>query len=123
MSLEAAIICAALMIHHEARGETIPGQFAVVHAARNRAKYNPDKFCKVSFAHKQFSWTLTMPGHNSDEFEKALFIAQRAWASQDITYGATHFHVRLGCSGGVKPYWTAKMKKTVTLGCHNFYRR
>ena len=122
MSLEAAIICSALLINHEARGESIPGQYAVVHTARNRAKYNPDNMCKVVFASYQFSWTIKMPGHSSQEFEKALFIAQRAWASQDITYGSTHYHVRSGCPGGVKPYWTAKMKKVATIGCHIFYR-
>lgn len=122
MSLEAAIICAALTLHHEAEGETINGQFAVVHTLRNRAKYNPDLVCKEVFRHRQFSWTINMQGHSSYEFEKALHIAQRAWASQDITFGARFYHVKPGCPGGVRPYWTKGKTVTAKIGCHIFYR-
>jgi spore germination cell wall hydrolase CwlJ-like protein len=117
MSLEAAILCSALNLHHEARGESILGQYAVVHVTRNRAKYNPDKVCGIVFAHKQFSWTINMSGHNSHDFEKAIHIAHMAWLSQDITYGATHYH-----SVQIRPYWAAKMKRTARIGNHIFYR-
>ena len=123
MSLEAAIICAALNLKHEARGEPLLGQYAVVHVVRNRAKYNPDRVCKVVLAHKQFSWTINMNGHNSHQFEKSIHIAHMAWQSQDVTQGATHYHVRPGCPGGVRPYWITKMVKTVQIGCHIFYRQ
>ena len=119
MSLEAAIICAALNLIYEARGESLTGQYAVVHVTRNRAKYNPDNVCKVVFAHKQFSWTITMPGHSGGDFEKALHIAKLAWESPgDVTYGATHFH-----AAHIRPYWAASMKRTVRIGNHIFYRK
>ena len=123
MSLEAALVCMALNLHHEGRGESLTGQYAIVHTTRNRAKYNPDNVCKVVFAHKQFSWTVQMPGHDSNGFEKSLHIAKLAWESPaDVTHGATHYHVRPGCPGGVRPYWTAKMRETVRIGCHIYYR-
>ena len=123
MSLEAALICLALNDIHEARGETLLGRYAVVHTARNRAKYNPDNVCKVIFANQQFSWTIKMPGHDSHQFEKSLHRVHMAWLAQDMTHGATHYHVRLGCPGGVRPYWAAKMKETVRIGCHIYYRK
>lgn len=120
MSLEAAILCAALNLHHEARGEPLVGQYAIVHATRNRAKWNPDNVCKVVFARKQFSWTNTMPGlSSSNDFEKAIHIAKMAWDSPaDITKGATHYH-----ADNIRPYWAAKMKVTVKIGHHIFYRK
>ena len=122
MSLEAALICAALTLHHEARGESYLGQMAVVHTLRNRARYNPDRVCGEAFRHRQFSWTINMQGHSAAEFEKALHIASLAWQSQDVTLDATHYHVRPGCPNGIRPYWIAKMHKTVQIGCHIFYR-
>jgi len=118
MALEAALICLALNLIHEARGESLTGQYAVVHTTRNRAKYNPDNVCKVVFAHRQFSWTIKMPGHDSDQFERALNVAKWAWESPaDITYGATHYHAAY-----IRPYWAANMKRTVKIGNHIFYR-
>ena len=114
--LESALICLALNLHHEARGEPVLGQFATVQVVRNRAKYDPDKVCRIVFAHRQFSWTISMPGHDAAEFERALKIAHLAWISADITYGSTHYHKTT-----IKPYWTHKMKKTVRIGNHQFY--
>ena len=124
MLTEAALICLTLNTYHEARGESITGQYAVVHVVRNRAKYNPENVCKVVFAPYQFSWTITVPGENYAVFNRLLHITKLAWESPaDITHGATHYHVRPGCPGGVRPYWTAKMKVTVRIGCHIYYRK
>ena len=123
MLTEAALICLVLNVEHETKGESMLGQYAVVHVTRNRAKYNPDNVCKEVFKPYQFSWTIKMPGDTASDFPKYAHIAKMAWDSPaDITIGATHYHVRPGCPGGVRPYWIAKMKKTVTIGCHNFYR-
>ena len=117
MVLETAILCAALNAHHEARGEPLLGQFAVTHVARNRAKYDPERMCKVIFTRAQFSWTLTMRGHGSREFERAIQIAHLAWQSQAVTNGATHYHAI-----SVRPIWTRKMVVTARIGNHIFYR-
>ena len=114
--LDSALLCLTLNLYHEARGESILGQFAVVQVVRNRAKYDPDKVCRVVFAPKQFSWTIAVPGDDPQQFDRLLNIAHLAWQSQDITYGATHYHKIT-----VKPYWTHKMKKTVRIGNHQFY--
>ena len=118
MLTETALICLVLNLEHEARGEPLLGQYAVVHATRNRAKYNPDKVCEVVFKPYQFSWTIKMPGDTAKNFPKYAHIAHMAWLSQDVTNGATHYHAT-----HIRPYWAAKMKRTARIGNHIFYRR
>ena len=124
MDFDTAYLCLALNVSKEARGEPLLGQYAVVHVVRNRAKYNLDNVCKVVFAPYQFSWTITMPSDDLQSLNRSYAIAKLAWDSPaDVTKGATHYHVRPGCPGGVRPSWTRKMRKTVQIGCHIFYRR
>lgn len=116
--LEAAILCAALNLYHEARGESIKGQMAIVLVTRNRAKYDPDKVCKVVFQSKQFSWTITMEGlRDSRDFEKAVHVAALAWQSVDFTDGSTHYH-----HVSIRPSWTRGMTRTMQIGNHVLYR-
>ena len=124
MLTEAALICLVLAVEHEAKGESLLGQYAIVHTIRNRSKYNPKNVCKVVFAPYQFSFTIKFPGDTAKDFPKYAHIAKMAWDSPaDVTHGADHYHVRPGCPGGVRPFWTRKMKKTVQIGCHTFYRK
>ena len=123
MLTEAALICLVLAVEHESKGEPLLGQYGVVHTIRNRAKYNPERVCKVVFEPFQFSFTIKMPGDTARDFPKYAHIAKMAWDSPaDVTNGATYYHVRRGCPGEVRPYWASKMKRTITIGCHNFYR-
>ena len=118
MLTEAALICLVLAVEHESKGEPMLGQYGVVHTIRNRAKYNPDKVCGVVFKPYQFSFTIKMPGDTAKDFPKYAHIVKMAWDSPaDITIGATHYHAAY-----IKPYWAAKMKRTVKIGNHIFYR-
>ena len=116
--LEAAILCTALNIFHEARGEPIMGQLAVALVTRNRAKYDPDKVCEVVFKPYQFSWTIKMNGiSDSREFEKAIHIATLAWDSVDFTNGSLYYH-----ADHIRPYWARHKTRTMKIGKHIFYR-
>jgi len=120
MILETAVVCMALNIHHEARGEPFKCQLAVGLTTLNRAKHNPEKVCKVVFKPYQFSWTITMPGlQNSNEFEKSIIAARMSFKSVDFTNGATHYH-----HVNIKPYWIKGMVPNSRFRCgqHYFYR-
>ena len=49
----------ALNIYHEARGESIEGQYAIAHVTLNRVASTkwPDSICDVVYQPYQFSWT------------------------------------------------------------------
>jgi N-acetylmuramoyl-L-alanine amidase len=116
--LESAIICLALNIVHEARGEPVLGQLAVSKVVLTRAKNDLSKVCQVVFKPYQFSWTITMTGlPDSMEFERALKIAALAVRMDDFTGGATHYH-----ADHIRPTWSRKMKRTVKIGRHIFYK-
>lgn len=135
MILEAATLCLALNVFHEARGEFVPGQYAVALVTVNRAKGDPAKVCDVVFKPRQFSWTagvkLTKKGweipsrlvnptnDEPDAWARAWRIAQWTLAGRmpDLTDGADHYHANY-----VRPAWRMKMTRTATLGAHHFYR-
>ena len=55
MLISTAALCLALNVFHEARGEFIPGQYAVALVTLNRAEHDPAKVCDVVFKRHQFS--------------------------------------------------------------------
>lgn len=121
MSIQNALMCLALNIYHEARGEPIAGQVAVAMVTMNRANWEARQVCPVVYAHRQFSWTHRVkkptPAENA-AWKRAQVIARRVMDGQhqDKTSGATHFHAR-----SVKPVWRHTLKHTITIGRHVFY--
>ena len=124
------LMCLALNVYHEARSDTMIGQYAVAHVVMNRVQSDrfPDSVCDVVHQgyhkgkHKcQFSWYCDGKSDTPTE--------PRAWALAtlvaydvlngtvpDVTYGATHYHATY-----VRPYWAKHFKETVTHGSHIFY--
>ena len=135
MILETAALCLALNVFHEARGEFIPGQYAVALVTMNRAGRDQAKVCDVVFKPKQFSWTrgvkLTkkgweIPAHLINATNKepeawalAWRVAQWTLAGKmpDLTGGAKFYHAKY-----VSPVWRHSMTQTADLGAHVFYR-
>lgn len=124
MLVQAATLCLALNIYHEARGEPVKGQIAVGLVTMNRANWNVEEICPVVYAPKQFSWTSIKkpseyhpPKHNKS-WKKAQNLAERLIKGEmkDHTKGATHFHAQ-----SVKPYWSSSFERTVVIGNHIFY--
>lgn len=117
--LSAALLCLALNVYHEARGEPIEGQIAVAHVTNNRARNNPKNYCRVVYDRKQFSWT-SAPGpvdKRSSAWQTAVAVAKSFKLFPDRSRGATFFHtVR------AKPKWRHSMKLTQRIGNHVFYK-
>lgn len=131
MILESALLCLAANIYHEARGELIPGQYAVALVTMNRAG-SPEKVCKTVMAKHQFSWTTKLVAREGKGFrlkaaglpkdEHAWWLAKRIAQHTlnkgigDLTNGSTHYH-----STKVRPYWSKVLAKTKQIGRHIFY--
>lgn len=121
--------CLATAIYHEARGETIRGQFAVAEVILNRADSPayPRSICGV--VHQggkggcQFSFTCDGKSDRVGEkaaWSRAAKIARLMidGAPRALTAGATHFH-----TVGVRPGWARRFDRTASIGAHLFYRQ
>lgn len=117
---ESALLCLALNVFFESRGEPFEGQLSVAQVTMNRAGYDPAKVCKVVKAPKQFSWTSRKRKQPSgDAWDQAKQVAGLAINNDlpDLTNGATHFHAKY-----VSPKWRHMLSRTLTIGSHIFYK-
>lgn len=116
----------------EARGEGERGMQAVMNVIMNRAKGDFKKAKDVALAPKQFSmWNdvvnaeqtalaLAQRARNDEQWKQAIQIVDQAARGHltDITGGATfYFNPKKA-----NPSWAKEMKKTVTIGHHDFYK-
>jgi spore germination cell wall hydrolase CwlJ-like protein len=135
--LEAAVICLALNIYHEARGEPIEGRRMVAYVTMNRANWNQRLVCPTVFADRQFSWTnqnvtfskkgytlhMTAKPRDKKAWTSAMREARRILqvgkmpAHLDPSHGATHYHADY-----VWPKWSRQFECVKVVGRHYFYR-
>jgi N-acetylmuramoyl-L-alanine amidase len=138
------IDCLALNIYHEARNQSVAGQYAVALVTLNRTldyryadtvcgvirqgKHVPswkDPTVMVPVRHQcQFSWYCD--GKSDEIMNVPLYRQIHALAKKiyygyhnsiDITNGATHYH-----SVAVNPHWRGEVIKTTKIDDHIFYR-
>ena len=119
-----SIFWLALNLYHEARGEPDKVQLAVAQVTINRAKNRNLTIKETVLQPSQFSWTLDRKKRrakpwltDSETFSKCSLNAIRSLHKNDITKGSTHYH-----ESRVRPGWSKKLKKTVTVGPFKFYR-
>lgn len=130
-----AILCVALAVYHEARGEPLVGQHAVAQVVMNRALRDPAKACEVVFKPYQFSWANPLTTAPNKQVRKQLaksYLPRNKYAwnlakqiahytvngvVQDFTNGATHYHATR-----VNPYWADRSALVATIGNHVFYK-
>jgi N-acetylmuramoyl-L-alanine amidase len=122
--LEAALICLATNVFHEARGESVLGQYAVAQVTMRRANNDPARVCKEVYRPFQFSWTIEGKPHpnkiHRDAYDKALRISWMVLSGRmprDFSNGATHYHAT-----SVRPSWSLVFQRTNKLGAHIFYK-
>jgi spore germination cell wall hydrolase CwlJ-like protein len=119
--LEAAIMCLALNVYNESRGEDFKGQVAVAQVTMNRADHDPKRVCKAVYAKHQFSWTdqKPPPPKAGEEWNKARMVAILSLHKvvADPTNGSTHYHER-----HAHPRWRKFLARTAVIGRHIFYR-
>ena len=127
-----ALMCVAMAVYFEARGEPTAGQIAVAHVIQNRIKdpRYPDNACDVV---KQGYYWNGVPIRNKCQFSfycdgksdeprtkqawfNSLYIARLSGFVPDITDGATHYH-----STKVFPQWAYNGEITTKISKHIFY--
>ena len=121
------VLCGAMNIYHESRGEPDLGMTAVAHVVRNRVESSrwPNTTCGVVYQSNQFSWVndgiSNMPDLdnpiNRESFIKSAWIHIIASNHEDITNGSTHYH-----KVDMKPYWSYGMTTTAIIKDHIFYK-
>lgn len=110
-------MCLATVVYLEARGEPYKGQLAVAEVVMNRVKAEdyPDTVCAVVKQKGQFKFRkgLDKAVKDSISMDAAVQVMKH---KPNLTKGATHFH------SGKKPSVFRKLKETVKIGQHRFYR-
>ena len=136
--ISAAVMCLAMNLYHETRGETLAGNIAVGYVTMNRVadpRY-PDTICGVVHQAKYHGWDLVNPIRNRCQFSwycdglsdnpqdgkamlESVILAQHVIAGTvtDISQGATHYHAKY-----VNPYWSDDMTVVLEIGQHIFYK-
>ena len=124
-----AVVCLALNIYHEARGEPPEGQVAVAYVVLNRRGHPafPDTVCGVVLQggearHRcQFSWYCDGRSdrpHERAAWERAKAVAMSVLLEEDDpTGGAVYYH-----AVDVRPTWASRFTVTAAIGRHIFYR-
>lgn len=126
------VVCLALNVYHEARGEPLSGQFAVAEVTLNRvaSRNYPNSVCEVVYQQNwdperkrmisMFSWTGSDgdPVIKPEAWERALQVAELAY-SEEYTpklQGALFFHANY-----VRPRWARTKQPKARIGSHIFY--
>ena len=120
--LSEALMCLALNVWHEARGEPMRGQVAVAEVTRRRVEDPrwPDDLCSVVYQPRQFSWTLLdmpAPSLPSPSWESAVLAAKLS-ASSSVTACADHYYN----PDEADPAWASSpyVEEEKVIGQHRF---
>lgn len=135
IELRPDVSCLAMNIYHEARSESLAGQYAVADVVLNRveSKRFPNTVCEVVHQARlwegnpvrnkcQFSWYCdgkTDTPSEMDAWYRSLSIATQilmAGKFRGLTEGATHYHTEY-----VDPFWNDSMILIGGIGDHIFY--
>ena len=121
----------ALTVYHEARGESIRGQSAVVKVILNRADKKNKSVRDIVLAPYQFSCfnkgLLDPCVHIKDvrTFGDVMVVCSMAmeeWQSGSRLEGADHYFALRGMPDGKPPTWAKAMTFITEIGGHKFYR-
>lgn len=124
--------CLATAIYHEARGESLQGQFAVAEVILNRvdSRQFPNSVCGVVYQGVregrlggcQFSFACdgrseAMPNRTAANRAQRIAQVMSDGAHRGLTRGALYFHTT-----AVNPNWATSFTRTTQIGAHLFYR-
>ena len=118
-----SVDCLARNVYYEARGESLPGQYAVAEVTMNRtaALGYPKTVCEVVYQKDAFSWTAmkNLDDPSGESWQRALKVAQEVYYGRRTLelHGATHYHATY-----VKPDWSGERERIARIGRHVFYR-
>jgi N-acetylmuramoyl-L-alanine amidase len=119
--------CLAANIYHEARGESLAGQYMVAYVTMNRVNSHryPDTICEVVKQNAQFSWynyKVSKYPTESDAWKRACniatqFLLKLPMSQTDLSEGALYYHTR-----NIQPSWVIHKELIGRVGSHLFYR-
>lgn len=116
--MTAALLCLAMTIYHEARGEPVLGQLAVAQVVMNRVDSPrfPDDICGVVTQSDQFSYAWSAPVEQG-AWNLAVAIAEMVLTGEtiEVTRGALHYH-----RVDIQVYWSVGMVGR-RIGDHVFW--
>jgi N-acetylmuramoyl-L-alanine amidase len=126
------LVCLALNVYHEARGEPELGQYAVAEVTLNRvaSKHYPNTVCGVVYEKRwdslrqryvgAFSWTEfdTVAPPKDSEWERAQRIAEEVYYRRrpPELKDALFYHANY-----IRPSWALDKKPVAYIGRHIFY--
>lgn len=127
--LTQAVLCMALNIYHESRGEVVLGQMAVAEVTMNRANNDAANVCKIVTAPNQFSWYKSGTSLkdyvplNSESWRRARMLAHLYVFKLAPPTGLGNLYAFHATN--VKPYWSYSEQfiKVASIGNHIFYER
>lgn len=114
-----SLLCLALNIYFEARGEDLDAQLLVAESVINRSIDRKQSICDVVYDDDQYSWTND---HRSDvptddsAFAIASALASDSLAGNHMHSGVTHYH-----EASINPAWAKHLKVLGRYGNHIFY--
>jgi N-acetylmuramoyl-L-alanine amidase len=114
-----ALLCLALNVYHEARGEPIDGQLLVAETVINRSVQRNQSVCEVVYATKQYSWThdkLSDIPTDLSSVVLSVVLANTAMRGEHLHSGTTHYHTT-----DITPYWSKHLARLGQYGNHIFY--
>lgn len=132
-----SLLCLALVVFQESRGEPEAGQIAVAKVVMNRADMRKLPVCEVLTEKGQFSWNVRhyvgrtrvgggsqptlyrdrLPTHRKG-WAKALNSAEKAQKMPGNMQRVEFFHAAY-----VDPGWSRRYRKVFRIGNHVFYAR
>ena len=126
------LLCLAVALFFEARGEPIDGKELVANVIINRMHHPsyPDTICGVVNQPKQFSYTHELPasGMSDNPLDYNTYHDRVAWkdcvviAKDILDNGVFNEYVIMYHSKSVSPYWTSSYEVSGMVGNHIFYR-
>ena len=129
------VLCLAMNVYFEARGEPLTGKIAVAQVTMNRVNQSVKRnVCAIVKQDSQFSWynarkvpTVVLYSRQGEVIEQNL----EAWTqsqmvavtvmtmqTRDVTSGATHFYN----PDKARPVWRTKYPVVAEIGNHLFLR-
>ncbi len=134
--------CLAQAIYHEARGETVQGQWAVVNVILNRVDSDryPNSICEVVFQNAngkkfQCQFTFACDGR-SDEGGNGNVIVRKSWVQSNVIALAAFKQYQAGIkpdalpssvlyyhTTAIAPHWSKVFNRVAQIGNHIFYSK
>lgn len=129
------VLCLAMNVYFEARGESLTGKIAVAQVTMNRVNLSTKRsVCSIVKEDSQFSWynsrqvpTVVLYSRQGEIIEKNLAawtesqmvaVTVMTMKTQDVTQGATHFYN----PKKARPVWRTRFPVVAEIGNHLFLR-